>query len=152
MIDMAVVGRYVDPTALAAISNTAMICFISALSIGFTVGGTVMTGVLLAGIHLFIRQFLGLFSSDPEVLDLGVLYLGICCSVNFVPYCVMHVLDSFAVGVGSPVFAMANSLFQSVVIRLGLSFALTTGFGYGFLALCIAEAVSPLPSALIALL
>ena len=44
MVDMAVVGQYVDPTALAAVSNTAMICFISgALSIGFTVGGTVMT-------------------------------------------------------------------------------------------------------------
>ncbi len=110
------------------------------------------TGVLLAGIHLYIRPFLGLFSSDPEVLDRGVLYLGICCSVNFVPYCVMYILDSFAVGVGSPVFAMANSLLQSVVIRLGLSFLLTMGLGYGFIGLCIAEAVSPLPSSLIALL
>ncbi len=86
------------------------------------------------------------------MLERGMLYLGICCSVNFVPYRVMYVLDSFAVGIGSPVFAMANSLLQSVVIRLGLSFLLTMGLGYGFIGLCIAEAVSPLPSALIALL
>lgn len=43
MADMAVVGCYVGADALAAVSNTAMISFISAaLAMGFTMGGTVL--------------------------------------------------------------------------------------------------------------
>ncbi len=107
------------------------------------------TGALLALIHLFIRPFLGFFSPDPEVVELGILYLRICCFVNFMPYVAMYILDSFAIGVGSPIFATANSLFQSVVIRLGLSFYLGLCMDNGFVALCMAESVSPLIPCLI---
>lgn len=114
-------------------------------------GGLVFSGCLLALIHLFIRPFIGFFSPDPEVAELGVLYLRICCSANFIPYVVMFILDSFAVGVGSPFFAMANSLLQSVVIRLGLSFLLIVWMDDGFVGLCIAESASPLLPCLLAI-
>ncbi len=105
--------------------------------------GLLFTSVLLVLIHLFVRPFLGVFSNDPDVLDYGVMYLRICCFVNFIPYVVMYILNCFAVGVDAPFFAMANSLLQSVVIRLGLSFVLAVGLHYGFIGLCIAESVSP---------
>lgn len=113
--------------------------------------GLVFCGCLLLLIHLFVRPFIGFFSPDPEVVALGVLYLRICCSANFIPYVVMFILDSFAVGVGSPFFAMANSLLQSVVIRLGLSFLLTMWMEDGFVGLCIAESASPLLPCLFAI-
>lgn len=102
------------------------------------------TGIFLAFIHLFIRPFLGFFSSDTEVIELGILYLRICCSVNFIPYVAMYVLDSFATGVGAPVLAMVNSLLHSVVIRLGLSILLAIVLNFGYVGLCVAESVSPL--------
>ncbi|MFV0399277.1 MAG: MATE family efflux transporter [Oscillospiraceae bacterium] len=109
------------------------------------------TGVFLLAIHLWAYPFLGLFSTDAEVVELGVLYLRICCSVNFIPYVVMYVLDCFATGVGSPVLAMVNSLLHSVVFRLGLSLVLTILFRLGFVGLCVAESVSPVIPCLIGL-
>ena len=44
------------------------------------------TGSFLILIQLFVRPLLGFFTSDAEVIELGVLYLRICCSVNFIPY------------------------------------------------------------------
>ncbi len=102
-----------------------------------------LNGVLLMTIQLFIRPFLGIFTTDAEVIRLGALYLRICCSVNFIPYVVMNLLDNFATGVGAPFVAMFNTLLHSVVIRLGLSLLLTVWLPYGFIGLCIAESVSP---------
>ena len=102
------------------------------------------TGVFLTLMHLLIRPFLGLFSSDVEVIELGILYLRICCSANFIPYVVMYVLDSFATGVGAPALAMVNSLLHSIVIRLGLSILLAILLNHGYVGLLVAESVSPL--------
>jgi len=102
------------------------------------------TGSFLILIQLFARPLLGFFTSDAEVIELGVLYLRICCSVNFIPYVAMYVLDSFATGVGAPVLAMVNSLLHSVVFRLGLSILLAVMLDFGFVGLCVAESVSPL--------
>lgn len=114
--------------------------------------GLVFTAAFLLALHLVLRPFLYFFSPDPEVVNHAILYLRICCSVNFLPYTIMYILDSFAVGVGSPVFAMLNSLLQSLVLRLGLSIVLINIMDNRFVALCIAESVSPLVPALIALL
>jgi Na+-driven multidrug efflux pump len=100
-------------------------------------------GAFLGAIQLFVRPFLGIFTLDPEVIALGVLYLRICCSVNFIPYVVMNLLDNFATGVGAPFVALFNTLLHSVVVRLGLSLLLTIPLHYGFMGLCIAESVSP---------
>jgi len=101
------------------------------------------TGIFLVFMQLFIRPFLGFFTSDAEVIELGVLYLRICCSVNFIPYVAMYVLDSFATGVGAPILAMVNSLLHSVVIRLGLSILLAILLNFGYVGLLVAESVSP---------
>lgn len=101
------------------------------------------TGSFLVLIHLFVQPFLGFFSPDPEVVELGVRYLRICCSVNFIPYVLMYVLDSFATVAGAPVLAMVNSLLHSAVIRLGLSLLLIAWMQDGFTGLCFAESVSP---------
>jgi putative MATE family efflux protein len=100
-------------------------------------------GIFLVLIQLFVRQFLSMFTPDAEVIALGVLYLRICCSINFIPYVVMNLLDNFATGVGAPFVAMINTLLHSVVIRLGLSLLLTVPLDYGFAGLCVAESVSP---------
>jgi putative MATE family efflux protein len=100
-------------------------------------------GVLLCLIQIFVRQLLGIFTADAEVIRLGILYLRIACSVNFIPYVVMNLLDNFATGVGAPFVALFNTLLHSVVVRLGLSLLLTAWLPYGFMGLCIAESVSP---------
>ncbi len=100
-------------------------------------------GVLLLTIQIFVRPFVSMFTSDAEVIRMGVLYLSICCSINFIPYVVMNILDNFATGVGAPFTAMLNTLLHSVVMRLGLSLLLSAWLPYGFTGLCAAESVSP---------
>ena len=60
----------------------------------------------------------------------------------------MYTYDSFATGVGAAYVAMANSLFDSVVARLALSWLLGSLMGLGFTGICLGQALSPLLPAL----
>lgn len=103
-----------------------------------------LCAVPVAAVQLFTPQIVSCFNGDPAVLAAGVLYLRICCGINFLPYSCMYLLDSFATGAGDSLFAMLNSLFQSVVVRLSLSALFTYVLGWGFSGLCWAEFFSPI--------
>ena len=109
-------------------------------------GVSVVTAVLVFACAPWL---IALFDPSPAVVEAGALYLRICCSVNFIAYTAMYVLDSFATGVGCPTLGMVNALLHSVGMRLGLSWLFAFALGRGYLGLCWAEMLAPFPCALV---
>lgn len=101
-------------------------------------------------VQIFAGPVIRLF--DPEnvaVVDLGILYLRICCSANSLVYAAMYTFDSFATGVGAARLAMFNSLLDSVVVRLLAAWVLGTCAGMGFMGIYIGQALSPILPAIV---
>ena len=91
-----------------------------------------------------------LFNPDnSEVTRIGVRYLRLCCSVNCLLYCTMYTLDAFATGAGDAFVAMVNSLLDSFVIRLSLSWLLATHCELGYDGIFLAQALAPIVPAVI---
>lgn len=105
-----------------------------------------MSGIAMILVQIFAKQIILFFNTDFEVVKEGILYLRICCSVNFIFYSVMYILDSFATGVGDSFFAMLNSMLHSVLMRLLLSWLFCFGMGFGFVGIYWGEMISPLLS------
>lgn len=97
-------------------------------------------------VQAFVGPIIELFNSDPEVVQEGIQYLRICCSLNSLLYAAMYTFDSFATGVGDSLFAMCNALLHSVVMRLLLSWLLGSVLGYGFIGIYWGEMLSPILS------
>jgi putative MATE family efflux protein len=102
-------------------------------------------------VQLFTRAVVSGFNSDPAVIHEGVRYLRIACSLNFLVYAVMYVLDSFATGAGDSSFAMVNAMLHSVVMRLSLSVLLSVNLAMGCVGLYWGESLSPTLSCLVGL-
>ncbi len=103
-------------------------------------------------IQLFAGSMISLFipaHADPAVLQAGVLYLRICCSINFLAYAVMYVFDSFATGVGDAFFSMLNALLHSIAMRLLLSWLFATICRLGYIGICLGEAIAPIVPAIV---
>ncbi|MGI6154078.1 MAG: MATE family efflux transporter [Christensenellaceae bacterium] len=98
-------------------------------------------------IQFFAKQIIALFDSNPEVISEGVLYLRICCSINSFAYVVAYIINSFATGTGHSLFAMANSIFQSVVLRILMGICLSIVLGH--IGIYWGESLSPVPCAAI---
>ena len=87
--------------------------------------------------------------TSPEVIQVGVLYLRLCCGVNSLIYAAMYTLDSFAIGVGAAHVAMANALLDAVVVRLPVAWLLAFSFSIGFSGIYLGQALSPILPALV---
>ena len=93
----------------------------------------VVTLVVVIGVQLFAEPLILLFgSTTPEVVNDGVYYLRVCCSINSLIYAVMYTLDSFAIGVGAANVAMINALLDAVIVRLPVSWLLAFVLNMGF--------------------
>ncbi len=106
--------------------------------------------IMTALFQLFAPQVIGLFNTDPAVVQEGVLYLRICCSLNCAAYAVMYVYNAFATGLGDSLFAFFNSMLDCVVIRIFGSLLLGFALGYGFVGIYVAEMFAPVPPAIVA--
>ena len=105
--------------------------------------------VTVLPIQLFTVNIVSTFNVDAAVVREGVRYLRIACSLNFMLYGVMYVLDSFATGAGDSSFAMVNAMLHSVVMRLCLSVFLSVSLGMGCVGLYWGESLSPTLSCLV---
>ena len=109
-----------------------------------------VTFAAMAVVQLFTAPLVAFFDPNPAVVAEVVRYLRICCSLNCLFYAAMYTYDSFATGTGAAGLAMANALLQSVAVRLALSLLLSARLGV--LGLYWAEALAPIPSALLGFL
>ena len=113
----------------------------------------VVTLVVVIGVQFFAEPLILLFgSTTPEVVNDGVYYLRVCCSINSLIYAVMYTLDSFAIGVGAANVAMINALLDAVIVRLPMSWLLAFVLNMGFSGIYYGQALSPVLPAIVGLL
>ena len=113
----------------------------------------VVTLVVVIGVQFFAEPLILLFgSTTPEVVNDGVYYLRVCCSINSLIYAIMYTLDSFAIGVGAANVAMINALLDAVIVRLIMSWFLAFSLNMGFIGIYYGQALSPILPAIVGLL
>ena len=61
----------------------------------------------------------------------------------------MYALGSVALASGTPKLALANSLIDAFIMRMGLAWLLAAPLGCGFIGIYAAQAAAPVPPALI---
>lgn len=113
-----------------------------------------VTGVVIVTVQLLAEPLIRLFdSTSPEVIQVGVLYLRVCCGVNSLVYAAMYTLDSFAIGVGAAAHvAMVNALLDAVVVRLSVGWLLAFFLSMGFFGIYLGQTLSPILPALVGLI
>lgn len=113
-----------------------------------------VTGVVIVTVQLLAEPLIRLFdSTSPEVIQVGVLYLRVCCGVNSLVYAAMYTLDSFAIGVGAAAHvAMVNALLDAVVVRLPVGWLLAFFLSMGFFGIYLGQTLSPILPALVGLI
>ena len=112
-----------------------------------------VTFVVVIGVQFFAEPLILLFgSTNPEVVNDGVYYLLVCCSINSLIYAVMYTLDSFAIGVDAANVAMINALLDAVIVRLSMSWLLAFVLNMGFSGIYYGQTLSPVLPAIVGLL
>lgn len=112
-----------------------------------------VTLIVIISVQIFAEPLVLLFgSTSQEVINDGVYYLRICCSINSLIYAVMYSLDSFAIGVGAANVAMINALLDAVIVRLPMSWFLSFTLNMGFSGIYYGQALSPVLPAIVGLL
>lgn len=123
-------------------------------AVEFARSGLLMSIVVTVGIQIVVQfgaeGLVSLFGeSSREFTESAVLYLRITCSVNGIFYASMYALDSFALASGAPKLALANSLIDAFIMRMGLAWLLSAPLGCGFVGIYAAQAAAPVLPALI---
>lgn len=81
---------------------------------------------------LFPRQAFGLFSTDPDVIELGLSYVP-CMLVAFGSFSLMAPYNGFITGIGHVSLNFIISILDGVVVRIGLSLLLGKVLNYGLM-------------------
>lgn len=123
-------------------------------AVEFARSGLLMSIVVTVGIQIVVQfgaeGLVSLFGeSSRELTEAAILYLRITCSVNGIFYASMYALDSFALASGAPKLALANSLIDAFIMRMGLALLLSAPLGYGFIGIYTAQAAAPVLPAII---
>ena len=123
-------------------------------AVEFARSGLLVSIVVTVGIQIVVQfgaeGLVSLFGeSSRELTQAAVLYLRITCSVNGIFYASMYALDSFALASGAPKLALANSLIDAFIMRMGLAWLLSAPLGCGFIGIYTAQAAAPVLPAII---
>lgn len=123
-------------------------------AVEFARSGLLVSIVVTVGIQIVVQfgaeWLVSLFGeSGKDLTEAAVLYLRITCSVNGIFYASMYALDSFALASGAPKLALANSLIDAFVMRMGLAWLLSAPLGCGFIGIYAAQAAAPVLPAII---
>lgn len=103
-----------------------------------------VTALIVLGVQVFAEPLIKCFNPlDQSVINDGIFYLRICCSLGCVLYAVMYTFNCLATGAGAASFAMFNSLLDSILIRFVLIGWLYWA-GYGLPAIYLGQALSAL--------
>ena len=110
----------------------------------------IITLLVVILVQIFAKPIVLLFEPENlEVIQEGVLYLRICCSINSLIYAAMYTFDSFAIGLGAANIAMCNAMLDAVIVRLPISWSLAFVLHYGFTGIYIGQALSPILPAIV---
>ncbi len=111
-----------------------------------------VTSLMTVCFQIFAEPVIMMFDTNPQVVREGVLYLRICCSLNFVAYAMMYIYNSFATGAGAAAFAFLNSILDCIVMRIVCSYIVGVVMGYGFVGIYVVEMLAPVLPAIVGFL
>ncbi len=137
------VGKYNGFAILPALAMNAAISAMVAQNIGAEREDraikTMLTGMGIAYLisvtifiltRLFPEEILMMFSSDPELIQIGVPYL-FAFSFDYLLVPAAFCLIGFFIGTGHTTFSLINNIMSSIVIRIPAAYLLSSVFGLG---------------------
>lgn len=137
------VGKYNGFAILPALAMNAAISAMVAQNIGAEREDraikTMLTGMGIAYLisvtiflltRLFPEEVLMMFSTDPELIQVGVPYLH-AFSYDYLLVPAAFCLVGFFIGTGHTTFSLINNIMSSIVIRIPAAYLLSNTFGLG---------------------
>jgi Na+-driven multidrug efflux pump len=110
----------------------------------------IIVSVVMAGaINLIPGQLVRLFDDTPEVIEYGIMYLRYS-SIHYAIVSIVFAVNGLANGTGNTMYSFVNSLLNSIVMRVGLSYAFVLS-GMGVKGIYLAVALSPVLSATVSM-
>lgn len=107
--------------------------------------------VMWLAVFIFPEQILRLFTSTPEVLDIGVNYLRIGCT-EYIVCSQMFVINGLIIGTGNTMVTLLNSFISSLFLRLPLAYIFANLFNMGVYGVSLATIIAPFGGLAIALI
>ena len=99
--------------------------------ISFSLLVNLVFSTVLAGLTIFFpRQIFGLFNTDPEVLDMAMIYVP-CAVLNYYGFALRAPFFSLINGIGHAKLNLSVGLLDGVVCRIGLAILLGITFSMG---------------------
>lgn len=118
-------------------------------SVNWTVGMLLLIeGVIFIITQLIPGPLVRLFNSDPEVVEIGILYLRIM-SFTYIAHCFLDGYTSIANGVGYSMLALISVAFDGVFLRVGLSYLFAIVLDMGINGVFIGGAIAPFGAGII---
>lgn len=117
-----------------------------------TLGCASVVSFLACMIAIFLpRQAFALFTDDPEVIEMGVIYLRICLIVFLLgPLQGSH--HAVITGTGNAKLNFVSGLLDGIVLRLGISYGLAYGLNMGVVGFFYGNALARLAPTIIGML
>lgn len=91
---------------------------------------TVISLIIIAIVLIFPHALYGIFTKDPEVIDMGVVYLNIMI-VHFLSSAVVSSYQAMVIGSGNASLNFLIGILDGVVCKIGLCLLLAQGIGMG---------------------
>jgi len=92
--------------------------------------GLMVSTVGMAGVLLFARQLMELFTKDPQVVAIGTHYLHISAFIYWA-YAVLYIVTSVLQGLKKPIFAIWIGIYRQILMPLIIFYLLSRALGWG---------------------
>ncbi len=107
-------------------------------TVWYTLASNIVVAILLTCLSVFIpRQVFGLFTNDPDVLDLGVMYMRILI-LHYFSSAVVTSFQAMVTGSGFASMNFAIGILDGVVCKIGFSILFADVFGMGVIGYFLA--------------
>ena len=101
--------------------------------------------VLMAAMFFFGHFFAGIFNDDPQVVDMAARYLKVSCFM-YLLYGIYYPLMGFIKGTGNAMFALKNTIFAQLILRVPVAYLFSNILGFGFYGVAAAWIAAPISS------
>ena len=104
--------------------------------------------VIVAIVQLIPGTLVRIFNTDPDVVEIGKLYLHIV-SISYFGHALLGCYEAMANGIGFTLLTLLCSLFDSVCLRISLAYLFAIGLGMGISGVFLGAMIAPFGAALV---
>ena len=101
--------------------------------------------VLMFAMFFFGHHFASIFNTDPEVVDMAGRYLKVSCFMYLI-YGIYYPLMGFIKGPGNARFALKNTIFAQLILRIPVAYFFAKILNFGFYGVAAAWIAAPISS------